>query len=212
MCLLSISVSAGMAGDDTASSAASASAATIFRDIGAHKMLGHILHNDGLFAMEAGDYARAHACLEEALVSARAFGSRDRICNGLCDLGVLALYERRPEDAVHMFTESLQLAREGGWHLNVAYTLGGTGCALASLGELAASARLLGAADAMHERLGEPLEPYAVRTYDECSEPVRSRLDDPELAAAWATGRAMSEADAAAYAQGVVAEWVPALD
>ncbi len=212
LCLLSLSVVAQFAEDHAAYQAFSASAAAIFRDIGAHKQLGHVLHNDGLHAIMVGDYARARECLEEALASARAIGNRDNISNGLCDLGVVALYERRLEDAVDLFGQSLELASESRWHLNVAYDLGGLGCALASLGELAASARLLGVADAIHERLGEPLEPYAARAYDECSEPVRSRLDEPELAAAWATGRAMSEADAAAYAQSVVAERVPALD
>jgi hypothetical protein len=76
------------------------------------------------------------------------------------------------------------------------------------LGELDASARLLGAAETLHERLGQPLDPYA-RAYDECSAPVRERVREPELAAAWAAGRALSEEDAAAYARMTVAELAP---
>ncbi len=119
------------------------------------------------------------------------------------------MYERRFEDAVRLFAESLELALQDGWHLNVAWNLGGLGCALAMLGELDESARLLGAAEALHERLGQPLELYAVRVYADCSAPVRQRVGEPELAAVWAAGRALSEADAAASALMTVAELAP---
>ena len=156
--------------------------------------------------MAAGDYVRARTCMEEALARAKEFGARDEICNGLCDLGVLALYELRPQDALRLFAESLQLALRGSWHLNIAYIVGGLGCALAMLGEVTVSARLLGAAEALHERLGHPIDDYAIRAYAESSAPVRDRLGEVELAVAWAAGRALSEADAAAYALKTVGE------
>jgi predicted ATPase/class 3 adenylate cyclase len=208
-CLVNLSVIAGFEGDESASQAFSSSAASIFRDLGAHKPLLIVLHNDGLWAMQTGDYVRARACLEQSLAGSRELGARDDICNDLCDLGVLALHERRLEDALHLFAESLELARQTRWHLNVAWTVGGLGCALASLGELDASARLLGAAEALHERLGQPIEPFAARAYADCSAPVRERLGEAELAAAWAAGRALSETDAAAYALTTVAELAP---
>ena len=74
------------------------------------------------------------------------------------------------------------------------------------LGDLGAAARLFGAAEALHERLGQPIEDYAFRAYAEGSAPVRDRLDEVELAAAWAAGRALNEADAAAYALKTVDE------
>jgi predicted ATPase/class 3 adenylate cyclase len=208
-CLFLLFNIAASEGDDAASQAFASSAAAIFRDLGAHKLLLGLLHDDGLWALQTGDHARARACLEEALAGARELGARDDICNGLCDLGVLALYERRLEDALHLFAESLELARQTGWHLIIAWMVGGVGCALASLGELDASARLLGAAEALHERLGQPLEPWAARAYADCSAPVRERLGEAELAAAWAAGRALSEADAAAHALMTVAELAP---
>jgi hypothetical protein len=85
----------------------------------------------------------------------------------------------------------------------------GLGCALASRGELDVAARLLGSAEALHEQIGRRIEPYAAAVYEECSALVRDRLDEPELAAAWAAGRAMSEADAAAYALAAVGERTP---
>ena len=54
-----------------------------------------------------------------------------------------------------------------------------------------------------------PIEDYAVRAFAEGSAPVRERLGEVELAAAWAAGRALSEADAAAYALKTVTELPP---
>ncbi len=206
-CLLSLSTIAGLEGDDAARQAFASSAAAIFRDLGAHKPLLGVLHDEGLWAMQTGDSVRARACLEESLAGVRELGARDDVCNCLVDLGVVALYERQLEEALHLFAESLDLARQTGWHMNIAWNLGGLGCALATLGELSVSARLLGAAEALHERLGQPLEPWAARVYTDCSAPVRERLGEAELAAAWAAGRALSEADAAAYALTTVADW-----
>ena len=208
-CLLTLSLITGTDGDHAATQGFASKAAAIFRDLGAHKPLLAVLHNDGVWGLQTGDHAHARACLEEALAGARGLGARDDICNALCDLGVVALYERRFEDAVRLFAESLELALRDGWHLIVAWTLGGLGSALAALGELDASARLLGAAEALHERLGQPLDEYGVRAYDECSAPVRERVGEPELAAAWAAGRALTEADAGAYALMAIAELAP---
>jgi len=207
--LMSLSVVAGMTGDVSASRSYSDAAEAIFRELGNKTMLLVVLHNEGLWAIVAGDYARARARLEEARASTLDLGDRDGFSNALCDLGVIALYERRLEDALQLFGESLELAVESAWHINIAWTISGLGCALASLGDVDAAARLLGAAEALHERTGRAIEPYAAPAFDECSAPVRERLGEPELAAAWAAGRAMSEADAAAYALATVGERAP---
>ena len=196
-------------GDTAAYEDLVSSAAAIFRELGADLPLLMLTHSDALVALNAGDYARARASLEKALERARALSHRDEICNNLCDLGVLALYERRFDVALPLFGESLRLANQSSWHYTVAYCLWGMGCGLAAAGDLSAAARLFGAAEALHERLGQPIEDYAVRAYLEGSAPVRERLGEVELGAAWAAGRALSEADAAAYALKTVAELPP---
>jgi tetratricopeptide (TPR) repeat protein len=198
----------GYEGDFKGAQRRAAEAAVIFRALGVQKSLLSLLHTSGLWAIQAGDYAQARAYLEEALTNARELGARDHVCNALCDLGVLALCERRLEDAVPLFAESLQLSRQAGWHGMVAWTIGGVGCALASIGSLDAAARLLGAAETLHEQFG-PLEPYAVPAYEERSAPVRERIGEADAAAAWAAGRAMSEDEAAVYALAQVGANVP---
>jgi predicted ATPase/DNA-binding SARP family transcriptional activator len=201
-----LSILAGRRGDARTRRSQSADAAAIFRELGDETWWHIALHGDVLSNVEGGDYDRAGAGLREELASARDRGSTGEICNVLADLALLALYEQRPKDALRLFADSLALARRLGWRPLVVWNLGGLGCALASLGKQDAGARLLGAAEALRERVGQSIDPYAARAYDECTAALRERLDEPELAAAWAAGRAMSEADATAYALNEVEE------
>ena len=198
LCILS--AIAAQEGDDAAYEALASAATAIFRELGADMPLLAAHPRRRTAGDRAGDYARARASLEESLARARALGARDEICNDLCDLGVLALYERRFDDALRLFAREPAPRKAGQLAPSTSLDrLWGIGCGLAAAGDLGAAARLFGAAEALHERLGQPIDDYAVRAYAEGSAPVRERLGEVELAAAWAAGRALSEADAAAY-------------
>jgi hypothetical protein len=71
--------------------------------------------------------------------------------------------------------------------------------------EIGPAAQLLGAAAAIEEQTGEAMQGYAVDAYTKTAAPVLDRLDEPDVAAAYAAGRAMTQADAAAFALGAVA-------
>jgi tetratricopeptide (TPR) repeat protein len=159
--------------------------------------------------MASGDYVRARSLLEQSLAGAREMGSDQNAGNALCDLGVLALYEQRHEEATALFRESLASAQRTGWRINVVYCLRGLS-AVAAGDDLESAARLLGAAEAIHEQIGQDIEGYAKRAFDHAQSRVHESLGEPAVAAAYAAGRAMSEADAVAYALGaVVAERAP---
>jgi predicted ATPase/class 3 adenylate cyclase len=181
----------------------------IFRELGDKKGLLILGHNQGLSAMASGDYVRARSLLEQSLAGAREMGSDQNAGNALCDLGVLALYEQRHEEATALFRESLASAQRTGWRINVVYCLRGLS-AVAAGDDLESAARLLGAAEAIHEQIGQDIEGYAKRAFDHAQSRVHESLGEPAVAAAYAAGRAMSEADAVAYALGaVVAERAP---
>ena len=76
-------------------------------------------------------------------------------------------------------------------------------------GDAETAARLLGAAEGTTERIGEDVQPYAKRAYDESAALVRERLAEPAIAAAWAAGRAMSEADVVSFALATFGEQTP---
>jgi len=127
----------------------------------------------------------------------------------LCDLGILALYEGRYEDAAPLFGRALESALRTGWRINLVYTIRGLAATAAARADLDAAARLLGAADVIEEEIGERPQGYAVRIYAETAAPVLDRLDEPQIAAAHAAGRAMSQADAVAFALTTVSEQAP---
>jgi hypothetical protein len=91
----------------------------------------------------------------------------------------------------------------------VSNALRGLAGVLAARGEIAAAAQVLGAATAIGEQTGETMQGYAVDAYTKTAAPVLDRLDDREVAAAYAAGRATTQADASAYALGAVAREAP---
>ena len=181
----------------------------MFVELGDRGRAAIVDHNLGLWALDRGDWSRARAYLEEGLRGARGFGSDQLTGNSLTDLGVLAFYEGRVEDAVHLFAEGLESARRTGWSINIAYCLQGIGSAAAERGDDETAARLFGATESVEERVGEKIQAYAGRVFDQRTAPVRERLAEPAIAAAWAAGREMSEAHAVSFALATAAELAP---
>jgi len=167
-------------------------------------------HNQGLSAIAAGDYVRARPLLERSLAEAERLGSDQHAGNALCDLGVLALHERHYEEAEQLFARALQSAVRTGWRINIVYALRGLAAATAWVrGDLEAAARMLGAADMIEEEIGEDIQGYAATIFTETGARVLDRLDDPQIAAAYAAGRATSQPEAVAHALAAVAERAP---
>ena len=211
--LSAASIGAGLAEDYADADSLAEEARAIFRELGELRSFElRITHNQGLWAMQRGDLPRARACLEENLTGSRELGADQQTGNAAADLGLLALYEDRLGDAVPLFVESLESARRTGWPLNIAYCVRGLGCAAVAKGEIETAARLLGAADSVEERIGELTQPYARRAYEEAAAAVHKQLEDPAIAAAWAAGHALSEADAVSFALTTAAEWTASVE
>lgn len=206
MCLQAASNAAGEVGDHTDADSLAREARTIYAEVGDRRRAAVLDHNLGLWAMNRDDWPGARASLEAGLAGAREIGSDQLMGNSFVDLGVLALYEGREDDAVHLFAEGLASARRTGWQINVAYCLRGLGSTAATREAADTAARLLGAAETVEERAGMAIQSYAKRVFDQRAAPVRERLADPAIAAAWASGRAMREPDAVSFALGTAAE------
>jgi len=196
-------------GDFAESDALATKAERMFRELGNVRGAMVQTHNRALTAIEAGDYVRGRQLLEQSLADAERTGSDQFTGNALCDLGILALYEGRYEDAAPLFGRALESALRTGWRINLVYTIRGLAATAAARADLDAAARLLGAADVIEEEIGERPQGYAVRIYAETAAPVLDRLDEPQIAAAHAAGRAMSQADAVAFALTTVSEQAP---
>jgi tetratricopeptide (TPR) repeat protein len=158
--------------------------------------------------MQRGDYAGARALLEESLALSRELGSELNAANASRDLGVLALHERRYDDSAVFFVEALEIALRRGWRSAVAVSLRGLAASVAVRGDLESAARLLGASETLEEQIGEAMHtlPHARSAFEEAVAPVVDGADEPDIAAGWASGRTMSESEAAAYALATITE------
>jgi hypothetical protein len=90
--------------------------------------------------------------------------------------------------------------------MEISLSLRGLAASTAARGDLKSAARMLGAAESLEEQVDAEMYPYERAAFAEAMTQVVDRADEPEIAAAWAAGRAMNEADAAAYALATVAE------
>ena len=95
------------------------------------------------------------------------------------------------------------MSEQLGDRANLAYCLEGLATVAESRGQAERAARLIGAAEGLHEAVGVPVYVYyeAHRSpYERTAAAVRSRLGEPAFEAARAEGRAMSAKAAVAYA------------
>ena len=203
------SIGAGESGDFSAARSLAEEAKAIFVEVGDRRGAALMDHNLGLWALARGDWPGARAYLEAGLAGARDIGSDQMTGNSLVDLGVLALYDGREDDACSLFAEGLESAGRAGWQINIAYCASGLACIAAARGDTETAARLLGAAEGVEERVGAPIQPYARQAFDQGAAPVRERLAEPAIAAVWSTGRAMTEDDAISFGLATAAELGP---
>jgi ATP/maltotriose-dependent transcriptional regulator MalT len=156
----------------------------------------------GWLALLDGDEAAAERLLDEALARARRDGPRVEALV-LSDLAELALQRGEHARAAALWQDRLFLTGNE-WQLR--WSLEGLGAIAAACGEATRAARLLGAAEALRERLGTVLAPRLVGQYEATAQTVRAALGDATFTAAWDAGRAMTpteaRAEAARVAQG----------
>jgi tetratricopeptide (TPR) repeat protein len=145
----------------------------------------------GKVAYHRGQFDRAAAAYEDALVGHRAAGDRQWIADVLDYLGDVEVDRGNLTAALQRYREALALWQElkDGW---------GTADALVGFVDVAAAntqpqraARLLGAAEVLYERAGIGLPPHDRPTYGRAREATRRQLGDEAFATLRAEGRAM---------------------
>ena len=163
------------------------------RELGDRKLIGWALTNLGIAATEVGDLATARARQEEALGLATQIGDRRLEAYALAS-GALACQVAGDYPAARAFRRrSLQLARVIGEPRIVAENLEELAGVEAAVANSRLAACLLGAAQALRERLGEPLPGPDLPRHNQIVADVREALGDEHYQAAWDQGRSMPE-------------------
>jgi predicted ATPase len=155
-----------------------------------------MLNNLGELALETGDHQIAQRYLDDALGIMRVVNDPIRTIELTKALGWLALERGDHARAGVLFAEGLALCRDLGGHSAIPTLL--EGCAAVESGRRAA--RLLGAAEALRAADGRPVPPNEQQRYARIVESLRAQADQAEVRIAWMEGRAMSWAQASAFA------------
>ena len=147
-----------------------------------------------------GDLDRAERLYEEALAEARTRGDIHAVAHGLRNWGRIRRLRGDAERAFMMLRESVLLLVPFK-DVRCAFTcLEDFAAALCEHDQPADVARLFGAAEAVRELIGKPLDGGLLVHHDRSVAAVQQRLAPEAFAAAWAEGRAMTMDQALAYA------------
>jgi non-specific serine/threonine protein kinase len=158
------------------------------------------LNNLGLVVARLGDLDQGEAYLSDALHRHRAIGYHLGEALSLRFLGQVAQAKGDFEGAAALFRDSLRFDPEElqSWH--IAGSLEGLAASIGPNKQPELAARLLGAAEALREEVGIPVEPALADAHAQTVEAVHAALGDEAFARERATGRGMSRRDAIAAA------------
>lgn len=175
-----------------------------------------VLWQLALVKQQEGDQQQAHELLQESLAKFRGWGYKWGIAHTLYYLGRLALNRvgeltssrvgelmssrHDHEHAAACFHESLILNRDLGNRLGITKALAGFGSLALAEGDAGRSARLLAAAEKLHETIGAPMPVFDRKRFDHEVASLRELLRGEAFTAAWSEGKDMTVEQATGFA------------
>jgi len=170
------------------------------RSLGDTQGVAMSLCNLGMVAYDQGDYARARTLLEESRTLLQTLNDRRMLANILSNLGLVEHHQAHYRPAIDYFLESITLFHAIGERRGIAECLVELAGTIFMQGRAPDAVRLYGAAEALRDAVGVPLEPSQLADYERSVVQVQAQLGDPAFAATWAAGRAMPLDEAIALA------------
>lgn len=171
------------------------------RGLGNIQGTGTSLNNLGLVALREGDYARAKSLFEESLGLHEGLGDALNVALVLSNLGRVALYRGEHERSKTLWKQSLELYWRTRSKVGIAECLEGLAVVAQMQGEETRAFCLWGAAEALREAMGSPVETaeragLAERLFG----PVRAQLGEDAFRTALSEGKGMRLQQAVEYA------------
>jgi hypothetical protein len=142
-----------------------------------------------------GEAVRADALCTEALEVARALGSTGLVALALNVSGRLSLARGDGDEAQALLVQSFELSVRAGDKQLIADCLEALAGVAATCDRPEHAAHLFGAADALREAIGAPLQDAYKPEHEQYVRAAEEQLDADTFAAAWAAGRAMTPED-----------------
>jgi predicted ATPase/DNA-binding CsgD family transcriptional regulator len=164
-------------------------------------MAGWGLINLAVIPRTQGDHMLAVERLEAALRLMREAGYAAGIIQALGDLGDLARDQDNHARALECYREALALGRDNPRTRVVSDVIESVGIVASAMGQAEHGARLLGAAEAMRERIGLRFRVMENQVaLDQAVATIRTALGEQTFAAAWSAGRNLTPGQAVAAA------------
>jgi predicted ATPase/class 3 adenylate cyclase len=170
-------------------------------NIGDDAIVSRFLQAEGYMAFMADDLPRARELLEEGLAVAQRIGDRMPLGIAHHTVGQVARVEGRFVDAAEHYREAVRIGHEMGDEAALTEPLQGLAAVAIATGDAERGVRLLGANDAIRERLGGGPPPEWLRLGDPLAD-ARQALGEAAYASAWEEGRRLTLDDAVAMATG----------
>ncbi|MFC9555190.1 ATP-binding protein [Rhodococcus sp. NPDC056960] len=176
-------------------------AVAVFRTVGDLRREVEGLTALGLATALRGDTPRAISQIEEVLAITELHGESVQRAYSLWALG-LVVWQDEPRRASGLFEQSLRLSRRSNVPLSSALCLDALAWIAAREQQARRSAVLLGAAEALSQAIGNPTVtvPHLRHHHDECEQRTRRALGERAFEAQFRHGKALSFADALAFA------------
>jgi predicted ATPase/class 3 adenylate cyclase len=173
----------------------------IGRELGDAAIIARFAQADGYMAFMIDDLDRARPLLEEALALAERGNDRMEIVTANHTVGQVARLQGRYEDAREHYSRAIRFGNELGDAASLTEPMQGLAAVEIKSGDAERGVRLLGANDAIRERLGGGPPPEWIRLGDTLAD-ARALLDEETFARAWDTGRNLTVDEAVADALG----------
>jgi len=170
------------------------------REVGDRYGMAESLGNLGTVTNELGDLNRALTVNEECLTLFREIGDPLMIAAATANVGATVRELGECVRALECFGEALRINQELGDERQAAFCLEGIALTLYRQEKTQPAVQLLGAAEALREACGVPLEAHLTKWYEPYRGALKAALGDEAFGARWLEGHAMPPARAVEYA------------
>jgi len=165
----------------------------LYRELGDTRGIAYSLQGLALIAPKKGSHIETTcSLLEESLALYRKLDDKKAIAWSLVSLADFTSFQGEYSRGRALYEESLAMGRVMGDNLCIAFSLEGLADVAGVQGDPAWAARLWGAAEALREARGTPLQPVYSTDYEQSVATARTRLGEKAFVAAWAEGRMMT--------------------
>jgi non-specific serine/threonine protein kinase len=161
------------------------------RELRDDRLIGNATNMLGELVRGEGAWAEAQALYEQAFAAYKEAGYQVGMSIALTNLGAVACEADDLEGAGAAYRNALAIEQALGNRMGIGDCLDGLGAVAAGQGARARAARLGGAAEALREEVGAPLQPLELRLHERWVRRLREALDPATLEREWGRGRAM---------------------